>query len=88
MAGSRGDSHRRRPGRAAIALGSRVGSLGFGDQVQAAQRRCARHQFEAISRMPETTQAAIRVLLDLVIVESHVASNFSRTCIPPAGKFV
>jgi hypothetical protein len=43
-----------------------------------------RYQFEAISRMPEPDQVAIRVLLDAAIVKNLVAGAIERVAKQPA----
>ena len=63
--------------RLAIALGSSADSLVFDDHERG-PAETLRYQFEAISRMPEQDQAAIRVLLDAVVVKNQVAGAIER----------
>lgn len=69
--------------RLAIALGSSADSLVFDDHERG-PGETLRYQFEAISRMPEQDQAAIRVLLDAVIVKNQVAGAIERVAKQPA----
>jgi transcriptional regulator with XRE-family HTH domain len=68
--------------RLAIALGSSADSLVFDDHERGPSETL-RYQFEAISRMPEQDQAAIRVLLDAVIVKNQVAGAIERVAKQP-----
>ena len=70
--------------RLAIALGSSADSLVFDDHERGPSETL-RYQFEAISRMPEQDQAAIRVLLDAVIVKNQVAGAIERVAKQPAA---
>jgi transcriptional regulator with XRE-family HTH domain len=69
--------------RLAIALGSSADSLVFDDHERG-PGETLRYQFEAISRMPESDQSAIRVLLDAVIVKNQVAGAIERVAKQPA----
>lgn len=70
--------------RLAIALGSSADSLVFDDHERGPSETL-RYQFEAISRMPEQDQAAIRVLLDAVIVKNQVAGAIERVAKQPVA---
>lgn len=69
--------------RLAIALGSSADSLVIDDHERGPSETL-RYQFEAISRMPETDQSAIRVLLDAVFVKNQVAGAIERVARQPA----
>jgi len=61
----------------------RADSLVFDDHERG-PAETLRYQFEAISRMPEQDQAAIRVLLDAVVVKNQVAGAIERVAKQPA----